>query len=346
MSQTTALLVDDQDPQIQYLCGSLNEHVAGSYYNKTWTTVTTDNCTNGWFNYTFYGTGIHVAASVAAPGASYSVKIDDGEFAPQSGNGTYDSPTLSDGKHMITYAVESNGESLPAFDYLAITPGSSTPLEGRTLAVDDTDNSIVYSGSWKNSPVVPLSFTNSNSLYRNTTHWSSTIGDALRFQFEGSSISVFGIATNISSGGNITANYTLDGVSQVRGLPQGTLDSLPMVNLFHADVQPGVHTLIINITDIQAPRTLGIDFIAYNASFNSITSISKNASPSFASKSSGGLKVGSKVGIAVGVLACVALLASLFVVFSRRYPRNRNRKFPISDSLESGIEKSSPRFTW
>jgi len=343
MAQTATLFIDDQDSQIQYLCDSLHQHVAGSYYNNTWSTVQSDNCKNGWFDYTFYGTGIHVSAAVATPGASYSVKIDDGEFAPQSGNGAYDSPTLSDGKHIITYALESTGKSLPSFDYLTVNAGSSTPLQGRTLAVDDTDSSIIYSGSWKNSPAVPLSFDYSTSLYRNTTHWSSSVGDSLRFTFQGSSISVFGIATNISSGGNITATYTLDGVSQVQSLPPGTLDSLPMVNLFHADVQPGAHTLIINVTDIQAPRTLGIDLITYNASFSSISS-EPNVSPSSASKTS--LNVGSKVGIALGVLAGVALLASFFVLLGRRYTRNRNPKFPLSDSLESGTKKSSPYSTW
>jgi hypothetical protein len=329
------VLVDDQESQIQYLCDSLNERVAtGSYYNNTWTTVKSGDCSNGWFDYTFYGTGVYVAASVAAPSASYSVKIDDGEFVPQSGNGAYDSPTLSDGKHTITYAIESNGKSLPAFDYLTVTPGSSTPLEGQTLAVDDTDASIIYSGSWKNSPSVPLSFDYSNSLHRDTTQWSSTVGDSLQFQFEGSSISVFGIATNISVG-NITSNYTLDGVSKVQGLPQGTLDSLPMVNLFQADVQPGVHTLIINITHIQSPQTLGIDLITYNASFNSISSLSTTAR-----KSSDALNVGSKVGIAVGVLACVALIASVVVFSSRRYIRNRNTKFPEYHSLEYAAKKS------
>jgi len=347
MTQPTTLLVDDQSSQIQYLCGSVHEQVAhaGSYYNKTWTTVNSDNCSNGWFDYTFYGTGIHVAASVVAPGASYSVKIDDGEFVPQSGNGVYDSPTLPDGKHTITYAAKSNGESFPAFDYLTYTPGPSTPLQGQTLAVDDADDSIVYSGSWKDTPSVPLDFDHSNSLYHNTSHWASTVGDSLQFQFNGSSISVYGIATNISSGGNITANYTLDGVSKVQSLPQGTLDSLPMVNLFHADVQPGLHTLIINITDIQAPRTLGIDLITYNASFNSISSAPTTASTS-ANKPSGGLSVGSKVGFGVGAVTCAVLLASLLVVFGRRYMRNRNTNFPKSDSLESGTKKSSPHSTW
>ncbi|KAF8903157.1 hypothetical protein CPB84DRAFT_1845979 [Gymnopilus junonius] len=342
MVQTTALLVDDQDPQIQYLCDSLNEQFARSYYNRTWTTLKGDDCSNGWFNYTFYGTGIHVAASVASSGASYSVKIDDGEFVPQSGKGEYTSPPLSDGKHTITYAIESpqNANFLPAFDYLAITPGSSTPLEGRTLAVDDGDDSVTYSSGWTGRPAALPSFASSPSLYENTTHWSSTIGDSLQFKFEGSSVSVLGIVTNISLG-NITATYTLDGVSNVQGLPQGTLDSLPMVNLFHADVQPGVHTLVLNITEIQAHQALGVDFIAYNATSNSISSLSGGIQ-----QSADTLSTGSKAGIAIGVLAFVALLASLFGVLHKRYTRNRNPKFRLSDGVESGFKKPFPPTTW
>lgn len=347
MAPTATLFVDDQDSQIQYLCNSLHQHVAGSYYNNTWTTVESDKCKGGWFDYTFYGTGVHIAASVALPGASYSVKIDDGEFTSQSGDGAYDSPTLSDGKHTITYSLDAAGNLPPTFDYLTVTPGASTPLEGRTLAIDDEDNSIVYSGSWSSNPPVPLSFDYATSLYRNTAHWSSSVGDSFQFKFQGSSFSVFGIARNISSGGNITVTYTLDGASNVQSLPQGTLDSLPMVTLFHADVQPGLHTLIMNITDIHASQALGIDLITYNSSMNSIPSIStSNASSSSARKSSGIPDAGSKAGVAVGVLAGLALLASLLVVLRRRYIRTRNPKFPLSDSLESGTKKSSLHPIW
>jgi len=246
----------------------------------------------------------------------------------------------------VTYAT-GTGSIPPAFDYLTVTAGDSTPLQGRTLAVDDTDSPIVFSGSWSDKPSVTIPFDYSSSLYRDTAHWTSTVGDSLQFEFEGSSISVFGIATNISSGGNITASYTLDGVTKVQGIPQGTLDTLPMVNLFHADVQPGVHTLIINITDIQAPRALGIDFITYNASFNSLSSVSVNASPSSASSSGGSsLNVGAKVGIALGAVASVALLGSVLFALTRHYLRRKNSKFPLSDTLESGTKPAKPRFTW
>jgi hypothetical protein len=331
MSRSATLFIDDQNSQVQYLCNSLHQKVAGSYYNNTWSTVESDDCSKGWFQYTFYGTGIYVSASVAHPGASYSVKIDEGPLETLSGDGSFDSPTLPDGKHTITYATGSKG--FPAFDYLTVTAGDSTSLNDQTLVVDDSDNSITYSGNWASSPPSPLSFDYSTSLYRDTTHWSSSIGDNLQFQFTGSSVSVFGIATGIASGGNITASYTLDGVSKALSIPAGTLDSLPMVELFHADVQPGLHTLFINLTAIQSPRALGIDLIAYNASFNNITPdppAAAAANPSTTHKSN----VRAKVGAVFGALAGVAMLVGLSILLWRKYAarRSRRQKFQLPET--------------
>jgi hypothetical protein len=327
MSRSATLFIDDN--QVQYLCNSLHQKVAGTYYNNTWSTVESDDCSKGWFQYTFYGTGIHVSASVAQPGASYSVKIDDGPQETLSGNGSYDSPALIDGKHTITYATGTKG--FPSFDYLTVTAGDSTSLNGQTLAVDDADSSITYSGNWASSPPSPISFDYSTSLYRDTTHWSSSVGDNLHFQFTGSSVSVFGIATGIASGGNITASYTLDGDSKALSIPQGTLDSLPMVELFHADVHLGLHTLSINITSIQSPRALGIDFIAYNASFNNITpdpTAAAAANPGAPHKSD----VRAKVGAVFGALAGVAMLVGLSVLLWRKYAVRRNRSQKLPDA--------------
>ncbi|KAH9480435.1 hypothetical protein JR316_0007035 [Psilocybe cubensis] len=331
MTQGITLFIDDQDPQIQYLCPSIHQRVSGSYYNNTWSSVQDESCAKGWFQYTFYGTGVHVATAIATADASYSVKIDDGEFIPQSGTGSYDSPTLRDGKHTVTYAIGTS-TSPPAFDYLTVAAGKSTTLKDHTLAVDDADSSIFYSGSWSNAPHTPAGTDSSLSLYRDTVHWTSTVGDSLQLQFEGSSVSVFGIASNISSGGNITATYTIDGVTKAAALPRGTLDTVPMINLFHADVQPGIHTLIINITDIQAPAALGIDLITYNASFNSIASVPANASPSFSTHSDKSLNARAKVGIAIGTIVGVVAVASVAYVLGRRFLRRRNPKFPLSDT--------------
>ncbi|KAF8877580.1 hypothetical protein CPB84DRAFT_1794822 [Gymnopilus junonius] len=229
MAQAPALLIDDSNPQIRYICFSYSELAAKSYYNSTWTTSAVgDYCGNGWFSYTFQGTGIRVAASVLAPSTNFSVRLDDADFVPQTGQGSYISPILPDGEHTITYSLPQNNFTIPSLDYLAVTPGPSTPLQGQMLAVDDLDNSISYTGSWKDDLVVPLTFIQSSPLYHGTAHWSSTVGDSLQFEFEGSSISVYGIAVNISEG-SIIANYAIDnGASTPSGLPPFTIDSTPL----------------------------------------------------------------------------------------------------------------------
>ncbi|KAF8798944.1 hypothetical protein BYT27DRAFT_7150508 [Phlegmacium glaucopus] len=328
---TVSLLVDDQDSQIQYLCPSLHQTVTGSYYNNTWSTVENDSCSNGWFQYTFNGVGVQVSVSLANAGQSYQVKLDDGPFVPQTGHGSFESPVLPDGKHTITYATDFSSETPPSFDYLTVTPGPSTPLSGKTLAADDTDPSFIYSGKWKITPPNPIPFDYSTSLYRNTTHWTSTIGDSLQFNFIGTSISVFGILANISSGGNISATYTIDGVSKTLGIPNGTLDTLPMVQLFHSDLQAGSHTLVVNITDIAAPRALGIDYITYNASSDTLPPAIINAAPSPASNSKKE-EIGLRVGAAIGAILCLLLLSAFVAFLWRRRRLEQRQRIKLSES--------------
>lgn len=132
------------------------------------------------------GSGIHVEAFILSP-MTYSVRIDDGPFVKQAGHGSFYSPSLPDGEHSIAYALPTSGQALPLFDYIAVTPGANTPLAGKVLAVDDTDPSISYAGNW--GTFLPFNATANlfPPLYRGSAHWSSTIGDSLHFQFEGTS---------------------------------------------------------------------------------------------------------------------------------------------------------------
>jgi len=200
MAQRPTLIVDDQSPAIRYLCPSRHQQVTGTYYNNTWSTVESEDCQSGWFQYEFngmsvarlfrvyrstrLGTAIGIAATVPT-GETYSIKLDDGEFVAQSGDGSYNSPQLADGKHTITYAVKKGkGFSAPTFDYLTVTAGESTPLTGQTVAVDSGDAAIIYGGNWKASPPVDIP-KNGLSLHLGTTQWTSSVGDTLRFQFSG-----------------------------------------------------------------------------------------------------------------------------------------------------------------
>ena len=92
-----------------------------------------------------------------------------------------------------------------------------------------------------------------------------------------------------------------------------------MAELFHADVQPGNHTLIFNITDIQGERALAIDFIAYNASFNSLAppppgSADASVVPDWAPK----------VGISLAAIAGFAFLLTIGLIFWQRFRKDRH----------------------
>jgi len=105
-----------------------------------------------------------------------------------------------------------------------------------------------------------------------------------------------------------------------------------MVELFHADVHPGLHTLFINLTDIQSPRALGIDLIAYNASFNNITP-DPTAAAGTNHNTTHKSNVRAKVGAAFGALAGAAVLVGLSILLWRKYAvrRSRRQKFQLPE---------------
>jgi len=344
MSQVFTLLVDDQDSQVNYLCSTLKQQDLGSYSNNTWSTISSQSCQDGWFEYAFYGTGIRVEIPTTHPSQDVSVTLDSTPITPQQ-DGSFQSPVLPDGPHTLKYAI-GNVSLTPVFDYLTVTAGPSTPLDGRTLIVDDTDGAISFQGNWSSNPPKPSHHDYSTSLYRDTAHWSTTVGDTLQFEFTGTSVSVFGLAANISGPNNLTASYSIDGVTKTQRIPKGTFDSVPMTQFFHAgDLAAGRHTLVINLTDLTYPQAFGVDFIAYNSSANSITELpgyqpSANAAPII----SGAVSRSNKAAIAGGVLGAVGFFGLLVAGYCA-WRRSRRAKKPAavqssSNSSYDDIEAS------
>jgi len=317
MPSSATIFVDDQDTDVKYLCSVLKERVTGSYYKQTWTSPQNTSCGAGWFQYTFNGTGVHVGAAFSNI-SDFPVRIDNDEFLLYTGNGTWDSPTLPDGQHTITYAM-GNLSVFPHVDYLTVTAGPSTMLYGKTIAVDDNDKSITFRGNWSDaSPYPPSpSFDYTSRLYQNTAHWTSNVGDTMEFKFEGSSVAVYGmVAYNTTALRNITADFIVDGLTQTRTISNKTLPYLPMVELFRADLQDGNHTLLFNLSDIQEERALGIDFVAYNASFNYLTP---------PARSSGVPEWAPKLGIAFASIAGFAFLLTIGIIFWQRFRKDRHQ---------------------
>src|SRR6267378_722304 len=100
--------------------------------------------------------GTSIAFTGNTPNTTFSqsitVSIDGGtpyktyymDPTPQSYIQWYQSPTLSEGQHIIKV----DGVDKTAIDYATITVGQNTPLSGKTIIVDNDDPSVHYSGSW------------------------------------------------------------------------------------------------------------------------------------------------------------------------------------------------------
>lgn len=127
-------------------------------------------------------------------------------------------------------------------------------------------------------------------------------------------MAVYGIVAYSATISNITANFIVDGVAQNTTVSNKTLPYLPMVELFRTDLQDGNHTLLFNLTGIQGERALGIDFVAYNASFDHITPSSHSTVPAWAPK----------VGIALASIAGFAFLLTVGIIFWQRFRKDRH----------------------
>ena len=158
----------------------------------------------------------------------------------------------------------------------------------------------------------------------------------------GTSVSVFGLFSNISAGGNISATYSIDGNSTTQFVPQGSFDSVPMTQLFHADLQAGNHTLSVNVTNITSPRALGIDFIAYNSSVTSVAALPgytqppvQNASTKHSSSASSSIHAWTITAIVLGVVLVLGLVLGGVLLARRRRARRTEEKVsdPFSDEF-------------
>lgn len=298
---TFTFVVDDQDPQIQYLCPVTKQTVLGSYFNKTWTTINDPSCNNGWFKYSFRGTQISIVASSSNVNQDFAIQIDQGGLVHPGGRGSYVSPVLTDGEHTLVYSAGNISDD-PAFDFLTVT---TTSPANRTVIVDDTD--FEYTGNWSSEPPASVAFDPSLPPYLNTTHWTNSVGDTISLKFTGSSISVYGILPNLTSTENMTATYIVDGKSTALSLPASVNMVSPMTQFFHADLESGSHNLFINITSVSTHQPIGFDFILYNST--------TTAEPSSDTSNKTGLIVGSVLGAIFGL--CLILLL-LFLVKRKR----------------------------
>ncbi|PPQ80154.1 hypothetical protein CVT24_006562 [Panaeolus cyanescens] len=367
-NEVGVVILDDLSPNI-------------TYGEQPWTIVTIDvwsggSCqfpefsgdlnsnVTGSLNLTFDGTSIAFIGNTPPRAVSQTamISIDNtpayesgfDDPTPQTYKQWYQSPTLSEGLHFISLTQL----RVVALDMILITIGANTPLNGKTLFIDNEDPQISYSGQWRQNregfqpiglpPGIPI---------HNSTHRTENIGDSITFRFTGTSVNVYGIFDwrNI---GRIDAAYNIDGsivkrshISTEASRERAAGEQTNFVYYSKQGLEPGPHVLVISIVNITNMR-YSLDYITYTPSFSNLASrpdirnltlpnsgTDPNPVPTFTSSGSGSSqdpKTGStnrspgevQVGAIVGGI--LGSLALLFVLFMFLWYR-RNIQY-ISDS--------------
>ncbi|KAF9462849.1 hypothetical protein BDZ94DRAFT_1309370 [Collybia nuda] len=268
--------------------------------------------------------------------------------APPSSRQWYNSPILLDAEHEIVISRIA-GTSV---DYIVVTAGQFTPLSGKTLIVDNTDESMIeYEGAW--SRVEELYIANDDPHtglpYGNSTHQTLVPGSSATFKFSGSLVSLYGLYS-WDTPGSLQVLYTLDGTntSQTYSVTPTTLEFKDGVRqrehfLFFSSndtISTGEHTLRIELTNV-VNHSLALDYILYTPTFATLAGKPQLGLPHFTTESSmstttvgtgetsvsapppgigNRTPIGPIVGGALGGAACLLLFLIALVLVRRRKP--------------------------
>ncbi|KAJ6589343.1 hypothetical protein B0H19DRAFT_235901 [Mycena capillaripes] len=191
-----SVIVDDNDPLVQYNGGWAHHFGRSMEFEVTTTSSLTPGDTA---TLNFEGTSIIVYGTVAPGQARMNVSIDGTELspfdAPQVNTTTHNvhlwtSPVFTEAPHTLTLTVDHDTPSnintlgtlfLDYFVYKTASPG------GKTIFVDDSDSSVIYSPDWQ-------TINDCDRCRESTQHVSSSIGSWVALNFEGSNISLNGSA--------------------------------------------------------------------------------------------------------------------------------------------------------
>ncbi|KAF8624257.1 hypothetical protein AX15_005962 [Amanita polypyramis BW_CC] len=201
------------------------------------------------------------------------------------------------------------------FDYLMMTP--STQISdgvNKLVRVDDTDPSILYTGSWNEGGT---SF-DSNK----TAHLATSSGSQAVLSFYGTSVAVFGRLQNVTaSPESSTATFTLDSNAPVvfDTVPPSQSNTIYQVPIFQSfNLSLDHHQLQITAHDNSS--NLWLDFIMYEQPLSSTTTSGTGQPTSSTSSRSSNYNaiVGPAVGGTIGGVVGFILIMAIVVWFRRR----------------------------
>ncbi|KAF4618291.1 hypothetical protein D9613_011647 [Agrocybe pediades] len=207
-------------------------------------------------------------------------------------------------------------------DYLTYTPTSDTPINGRDIIVDDRYEGVRYAGSWEKRSARLVMGTG----YDGTMTSTNRKGDAMRFEFFGSSVAVYGILNQVE--GELVVDFAVDGRmgdrvvlfdgSQEVGNASRWTFNKPLWEV--EEMAPGHHALYVELRSVSGSQVLNLDSIIYTSSVDSISQTlpgstdpwARPPSSSFESTASSkaatmGTIVGVLLGLLFGCLFCAVL---------------------------------------
>ncbi|KAJ7640687.1 hypothetical protein DFH06DRAFT_619916 [Mycena polygramma] len=152
---------------------------------------------------------------------------------------------------------------LPSVSFPSLS--CSLRMSGIFVIVDDQDPSLTYSPGWSPSPSEnEFQFAGTMTAPAGLT----SVGSTVTYEFEGTSISVFGLTRADSSKPNMTLEFAIDGVFQQSAtLQPHQFESFHSRFFESSTLGDGQHSLEITIGSINTTNVL-LDYLIYEASQN------------------------------------------------------------------------------
>ncbi|KAJ7580095.1 hypothetical protein C8J56DRAFT_275255 [Mycena floridula] len=312
-------IVDDIDNEIQYDESAHSLSIPSLYYGGS-STIFNATC-----NVQFEGIAISFVGEIAGENISFSIDNDSPFTAATLTNGSYSafyqSPLLSDGSHSVSLAHDPN--TFTMVDYMIIQPGPSTNLIGKTLIVDDTYPGVQYGSNWDS-----LKYGAGFVALQSSIHQTSTVGSSFNFTYTGSNMTVYGIYEEGPAGGSFDLLTTVDDKpSSTRSFAGKLSSELSWGNhiaLFTTEaLDPGQHTVAVELSRCDPDQKLAVDYIAYTPSFSSLAEM-----PAATGRGTAKKPVAAIVGGVVGGLVFLGLLGLFLIWKWKNQKKQRRRSLP------------------
>ncbi|THU98380.1 hypothetical protein K435DRAFT_753052 [Dendrothele bispora CBS 962.96] len=202
----------------------------------------------------------------------------------------FTSYALDDSK---VHTVEISALNQIDVDFVVVTVGNTTPLDGTTIIVDDLSEEITWNGQWKkHTGLKYVTGLDDGRPFGNGTRESNNVGDSMSFTFAGTNVALYGIF-DWKTEGSVAVNFTVTNPTSRNSIeysenksffiqtspnPWNLLNSTNYPLFMVDSLSSGNHTLTLTVTEIIGSRGLTIDYLTYQPNFDNL-----GAKPNFSS---------------------------------------------------------------